>query len=57
MITENKIQEATEKIAECKVELQEAKRIRKNRQGTFGLTFLLFFSSFFTVVDNYEYNA
>ncbi|KAK7101925.1 THO complex subunit 7 homolog isoform X2 [Littorina saxatilis] len=29
---ENKIQGATEKIAECKVELQEAKRIRKNRQ-------------------------
>ncbi|KAL8609903.1 hypothetical protein ACOMHN_016378 [Nucella lapillus] len=29
---ETKIQEATEKITECKTELQEAKRIRKNRQ-------------------------
>ncbi|ESO91416.1 hypothetical protein LOTGIDRAFT_209758 [Lottia gigantea] len=29
---EKKIEEATEKIAECKVELQQAKRIRKNRQ-------------------------
>ncbi|KAK7503354.1 hypothetical protein BaRGS_00005275 [Batillaria attramentaria] len=29
---ETKIQEATTKIAECKVELQQAKRIRKNRQ-------------------------
>ncbi|KAK3101600.1 hypothetical protein FSP39_004764 [Pinctada imbricata] len=29
---ESKIKEATEKIAECKSELQQAKRIRKNRQ-------------------------
>ncbi|XP_076448505.1 THO complex subunit 7 homolog isoform X1 [Babylonia areolata] len=29
---EKKIQEATERITECKAELQEAKRIRKNRQ-------------------------
>ena len=35
IFTENKIQEATENIAECKVELQQAKRIRKNRQGIF----------------------
>lgn len=31
--TESKIQEATEKISECKNELSQAKRIRKNRQG------------------------
>lgn len=33
LTSEQKIKEATEKISECKKEVQQAKRIRKNRQG------------------------
>lgn len=32
-VPEKKIKSATSQIAECKTELQQAKRIRKNRQG------------------------
>lgn len=37
--TEQNITSAHEKIAECKKEIQKAKRIRKNRQGNFFLSF------------------
>lgn len=37
--TEQNITSAHEKIAECKKEIQKAKRIRKNRQGNIFLSF------------------
>ena len=39
LFTEQKIKEAQEKISGCKNELQQAKRVRKHRQGLFHLPF------------------